>query len=60
MADKPKEPREVELVQSDYQPSKAELEADMRVEATFEEAVDALCRPVRIHWIKRPQARGEG
>ena len=57
MTDTPKpKPREVEIVQSDYQPSKAELEADMRVDATFEEAVDALTRPVRIRYVDRPKA----
>lgn len=48
------EPREVRLVHNDYQPSKAELEADLRVEATFEEASDALVRPVRIRNVIRP------
>ncbi len=55
MADKKPKPRTVEIVQSDYQPSKAELEADARVEATFEEAVDALTRPVSIRYIDRPK-----
>ena len=54
MTDKP-EPREVEVVHPDYQPSKAELEADMRVDATFEEAVDALTQPVRVRHIHRPR-----
>ena len=31
-----------------YQPSKAELEADIRVPATFKEAVSALAQPVEI------------
>lgn len=48
------EPREVRLVHNDYQPSKAELEADLRVDATFEEASDALMRPVRIRNVIRP------
>lgn len=48
------EPREVRLVHNDYQPSKAELEADLRVDATFEEASDALVRPVRIRNVIRP------
>ena len=56
MTDNPK-PRKVKIVQSDYQPSKAELEEDMRVNATFEEAVDALTRPVRIRYIDRPEPR---
>lgn len=48
-------PREVEIVRSGYQPSKEELEKDMRVDATFEEAVDALTRPVSIRHVDRPK-----
>ncbi len=36
---------EVEVVHPSYQPSRAELEKDMRVEATFGEAVQALTQP---------------
>ncbi len=50
------EPREVEIVRSSYQPSKVELGRDMRVDVTFEEAVDALMRPVRIRYIDRPES----
>ena len=46
--------REVEIVRRDYQPSKAELEADMRVSASFEEAIDALCQPVSVSHIDKP------
>ena len=53
---KPKpEPREVEIVHPDYQPTAAELNEDMRVDATFEEAVDALTKPVKIRYIDRPK-----
>ena len=45
MTDKPA-PREVKIVHPDYQPSKAELEEDLRV--------DALSQPVSIHYINRP------
>ena len=55
MTDKKPEPREVRIVHNDYQPSKAQLEADARVEATFEEAVDALAQPVRIRNVIRPR-----
>ena len=47
--------RVVEVVRSSYQPSKEELEADARVEATFEEAVAALCQPVEIRHVTRPR-----
>ena len=55
-ADRPT-PREVEVVHPSYQPSRAELEEDMRVDATFEEAIQALAQPVRIRYIKRPKFR---
>ncbi len=51
---KPK-PREVEIVHPSYQPSKAELEEDKRVNATFEEAIEALAKPVSIRHIPRPK-----
>ena len=53
MTNKPA-PRKVEIAHPDYQPSKAALEEDLRVDATFEEAVDALAQPVSIHYINRP------
>ena len=52
-----RKPREVEIVSPDYQPSKAELEADARVDATFEEAVAALCRPVSIRYVDAPREK---
>ena len=55
MTDK-QEPHEVKVMHPSYQPSKAELEADLRVEATSEEAVDALAQPVRIRHVPRPGA----
>ena len=51
---KPK-PRTVEVLHPSYQPSKAELEADLRVNATFHEAMDALTQPVQIRYIDRPK-----
>ena len=48
---------EVEVVRPSYQPSKAELEKDARVEATFEQAVQALTQPVRIRYIERPKRK---
>ena len=47
--------RDVEIVHPDYQPSAAELEEDVRVDATFDEAVDALTRPVSIRYVDRPK-----
>ena len=57
MNPKPANPRPVEIVRPTYQPSKAELEEDLRVEATFEEAVQALTRPVSIRYVTRPPKR---
>ena len=51
-------PPVVEVVRSSYQPSKAELEEDLRVNATFEEAVQALARPVRVRYVLRPKMSG--
>ncbi len=48
-------PREVEIVNPDYQPSAAELAEDVRVDATFDEAVDALTKPVNIRYVDRPK-----
>ena len=54
--DKKKLPRIVDVVAPTYQPSKTELEEDMRVRATFEEAVEALTR-VKVRYIPRPRVR---
>lgn len=43
-----KSPCDVEVVHPSYQPSRAKLNEDMRVDATFEEAARALARPARI------------
>ena len=60
MPDKLKKlPRIVDVVAPTYQPSKAELEEDMRVRATFEEAVEALTRRVKVRYIPRPKRRPE-
>lgn len=53
MTDKPK-PREVKIVDSSYQPSKAELKEDMCVDASFDDAVTALATPVSIRYVDRP------
>ena len=49
-----KPPEDVEIVRPDYQPSRAELNEDMRVEASFDEAVDALTKPVNIRYVEKP------
>ena len=54
MTDKPK-PVEVAMVDSSYQPSKAELEEDLRVEVGVEGAVDALAQNVTVRNIPGPK-----
>lgn len=53
MTNKPQRPT-VEVVKPTYQPSKAELESDLRVDATFEEAIKALSKPVNVKHIEKP------
>ncbi|MCY4220976.1 MAG: hypothetical protein OXC25_09785 [Thiotrichales bacterium] len=45
-------PHKIAISHLSYQPSKAGLEEDMRVDATFDEAVAALARPVKKHYVK--------
>ncbi len=50
---KPKpDPPTVRLVHHSYQPSRAELEQDHRVDATFEEIAKAVTRTVRVEFYK--------
>ena len=42
----------VEIEDTDYQPSRDQLRADLRVDATFDEAIDALCKPVQVRQRK--------
>ena len=41
-------PREIRLPHNSYQPSAAELRADLRLKGTFEDAIKALVRPVQV------------
>ena len=49
-------PKTLKIVHPSYQPNKAELDADMRVDFAFEKAVNALTKPVRIRYVDRPDA----
>jgi hypothetical protein len=53
----PTEPAVLEVAHPSYQPSKAELEEDLRVDAKFEEAVQALARPVKLRYVKYPKRK---
>ena len=50
-------PKTVELVRTDYQPTKAEKEEILRVNASLEDIADAMLSPVNIRWIDRPRDR---
>ncbi len=52
-----KQPRTVEIVRSDYQPSKAELEEDMSIDASFDELMQTAVEPVEIKYIPRPKKK---
>ena len=47
----------VEVVDSSYQPSKAELEADVSIDATPDEVARAITRTVRTSRVKAPSKR---
>ena len=41
------QPRTVDVVDPSYQPSRAELREDLRINATFEELAKAVAQPVK-------------
>jgi len=49
--------RQIEIVRSDYQPSKAELEEDMSIDASFEEVMRAIVEPRTVRYIPRPKVQ---
>lgn len=51
MSKKPERPT-VEVAKPTYQPSKAELEADLRVNATFDQAIKALTEDVNVKHVE--------
>lgn len=68
MSNRPSEPsqfttslhkRTVKLVQSSYQPTKAELEKPIKLNlpegTTPEQIANALLRPVNIKWMDKPK-----
>lgn len=50
-------PKAVELVESSYQPTKAEKEEEFSIEATLGQLADAVLQPVEIVWKERPEGR---
>ena len=47
----------VDVVDSSYQPSKAELEEDVRIDATPEKLLRAVLRPVTVRHVPQPKSR---
>ena len=54
---KAKKPKTVELVKSEYQPTKAEQKEGLRVDASMEAVADAILKPVNFRWIDKPRNR---
>ena len=52
---KKSKPRKVTLVDSGYEPTKAELEEEFEIDATFDELVRAVAEPVEIEYVKKPK-----
>ena len=50
-------PTVVDVPHADYQPTAQELREDLRIEGTFEEAIKALVRPVRVRQVKPTKSR---
>ena len=48
---KPTKRRTVEVPHPSYQPNVRELKADLRLKGTFEDAIKALVRPVRVRKV---------
>ncbi len=59
MTDKKPAHRTVELVRSDYQPSRAELDDEWEVPEglTFEQITKAVMQPVNVRWTDKPRNR---
>lgn len=47
----------VDIVHPSYQPNAAELREDLRIPATFDEAIGALAKPVKVNYVKSPRER---
>lgn len=51
------EPPTVRLIGHSHQPSNAELEEDLRIDATFEEIARAFTQTVKVGFRKAPKRR---
>ena len=50
-------PRQVEVVDPSYQPSRAELREDLRLKGTFKEAAEALVKPAQTRKVMPKRKR---
>ncbi len=63
MSRKKPKPKTVELVKSSYQPTKAEMEEEFKMDhaGTVRGRMDALAKgllqPIKTRWIDRPRSR---
>ena len=63
MSRKKSKPKTVEMVKSTYQPTKAEMEDEFKMDhpGTVRERIDALAKgllqPIKTRWIDRPRSR---
>ncbi len=48
--------RRVELVDEAYQPSKEELEQDLRVTQGFSVVIETLVQPVEVRRVRKPKS----
>jgi len=51
--------REVNLIDSKYQPSTAELKEDRRIDVTFEDLARLVATPVKVRYVK-PERKTRG
>lgn len=54
MSGQQKPRRKVKIVESEYQPSKAELEEDLRVDASFEDLTKAVLSDTEVKLTEKP------
>ena len=51
MTKKPDEAPTVDIADPSYQPSRAELQEDLRLKGTFKKAIQALVKPAKIRKV---------
>ena len=51
----PPQPRADEIVHPSYQPNRAEFRQDLRIDASFDDAIKALVQPVKVRYVESPE-----